>query len=59
MERERPNPLEELTNQYWRLIKLQEEGKNVQTLLEETWEKIRDLIENVERNAGTGRQSSR
>lgn len=48
MERERPSPLEELMNKYYQLTRLQEEGKNVSALLEEVWDKIKEIIETDE-----------
>ena len=42
-------PLEALTNHYWRLQRLQEEGHNVTPLLEETWGRIKDIIESEEK----------
>lgn len=38
------NPLEALTNQMWQLQRLQEEGRNVGSALEETWDKIAEII---------------
>jgi len=40
----RDNPLEALTNQYFQLQRLQEEGKNVTPLLEKVWGQITDII---------------
>ena len=38
--------LEGLTNRYWQLQRLQEEGHNVNPLIEETWENIQTIIDN-------------
>ena len=48
------NPLEILTNEYFRLQRLQEGGSGgkpmeVSILLEETWDKITDIIHNQDR----------
>lgn len=40
----KPSPLEILTNRFWQLQRLQEEGKNVAPELEETWGEITDII---------------
>ena len=38
------SPLEILTNEFWKLQRLQDEGQNVSSLLEETWDKITEII---------------
>lgn len=51
------NPLDVLTNEMWQLQRLQEEGKNVTPLLEETWDKITEILhQEDERKIGTLRE---
>lgn len=51
------NPLETLTNEYFQLQRLQEEGHNVTPLLEETWDKITEVIHGEdEKKLGTLRE---
>ncbi len=43
------DPLESLTNQMWQLQRLQEEGRNVGSALEETWDRIKEIVEQEDR----------
>lgn len=48
------NSLESLTNQYWRLQRLAEEGWNVTPLMEDVWGQITNIINGEEQKQLTG-----